>query len=219
MGCSFVAVYRSSIVVGITSCHSYMIHCVSSKYVPYTSGLCRFNAHSLNNKFPELYHVLYSMQYDAVFVCESWLNVATPDSLLDPQHKYTIIRRDRQTSVGGSVCAIVSRQHAVVVVNLADCYSHLEVCCFDLLYMNGRSRCRFFVVYRSPSVNNSSLLVECLSKYSNVKYNCIIVGDLNCASIDWQTLTAPADGHNDICLLYTSPSPRDRQKSRMPSSA
>ena len=24
---------------------------------------------------------------------------------------------------------------------------------------------------------------------------------------------------HDICLLYTSPSPRDRQKSRMPSSA
>ena len=26
-------------------------------------------------------------------------------------------------------------------------------------------------------------------------------------------------GHNMSCLLYTSPSPRDRQKSRMPSSA
>ena len=26
-------------------------------------------------------------------------------------------------------------------------------------------------------------------------------------------------GHNLLCLLYTSPSPRDRQKSRMPSSA
>ena len=25
--------------------------------------------------------------------------------------------------------------------------------------------------------------------------------------------------HNQACLLYTSPSPRDRQKSRMPSSA
>ena len=25
--------------------------------------------------------------------------------------------------------------------------------------------------------------------------------------------------HNQFCLLYTSPSPRDRQKSRMPSSA
>ena len=28
-----------------------------------------------------------------------------------------------------------------------------------------------------------------------------------------------ADGDDIICLLYTSPSPRDRQKSRMPSSA
>src|SRR5664280_3472853 len=26
-------------------------------------------------------------------------------------------------------------------------------------------------------------------------------------------------GHGDICLLYTSPSPRDRTRSRMPSSA
>ena len=28
-----------------------------------------------------------------------------------------------------------------------------------------------------------------------------------------------APGHPILCLLYTSPSPRDRQKSRMPSSA
>ena len=31
------------------------------------------------------------------------------------------------------------------------------------------------------------------------------------------TIYAPVD--NQTCLLYTSPSPRDRQKSRMPSSA
>ena len=30
---------------------------------------------------------------------------------------------------------------------------------------------------------------------------------------------AKSDGKYQICLLYTSPSPRDRQKSRMPSSA
>src|SRR5665213_3050684 len=29
----------------------------------------------------------------------------------------------------------------------------------------------------------------------------------------------PFQGQGDLCLLYTSPSPRDRQKSRMPSSA
>ena len=31
--------------------------------------------------------------------------------------------------------------------------------------------------------------------------------------------TSPVDSNNYTCLLYTSPSPRDRQKSRMPSSA
>ena len=30
---------------------------------------------------------------------------------------------------------------------------------------------------------------------------------------------ADFDAMNEACLLYTSPSPRDRQKSRMPSSA
>ena len=33
-----------------------------------------------------------------------------------------------------------------------------------------------------------------------------------------RTFITPID-REDICLLYTSPSPRDRQKSRMPSSA
>ena len=32
-------------------------------------------------------------------------------------------------------------------------------------------------------------------------------------------LQALAEAHTLVCLLYTSPSPRDRQKSRMPSSA
>ena len=33
------------------------------------------------------------------------------------------------------------------------------------------------------------------------------------------SLVVKVDFGKDICLLYTSPSPRDRQKSRMPSSA
>ena len=34
-----------------------------------------------------------------------------------------------------------------------------------------------------------------------------------------QGVISPETGHINVCLLYTSPSPRDRQKSRMPSSA
>ena len=35
----------------------------------------------------------------------------------------------------------------------------------------------------------------------------------------WYNLRYFEDQSSNICLLYTSPSPRDRQKSRMPSSA
>ena len=35
----------------------------------------------------------------------------------------------------------------------------------------------------------------------------------------WPTGTVASDAMAYVCLLYTSPSPRDRQKSRMPSSA
>ena len=36
---------------------------------------------------------------------------------------------------------------------------------------------------------------------------------------DWTALQAAFKARYTTCLLYTSPSPRDRQKSRMPSSA
>ena len=38
-------------------------------------------------------------------------------------------------------------------------------------------------------------------------------------SIELAIITVSSGGEKDRCLLYTSPSPRDRQKSRMPSSA
>ena len=35
----------------------------------------------------------------------------------------------------------------------------------------------------------------------------------------WRFVDVPTATESSTCLLYTSPSPRDRQKSRMPSSA
>ena len=37
--------------------------------------------------------------------------------------------------------------------------------------------------------------------------------------VEGETPTGQTLSQTDVCLLYTSPSPRDRQKSRMPSSA
>ena len=45
-----------------------------------------------------------------------------------------------------------------------------------------------------------------------------IVNVLN-AHVDWLVENSVEDRALKACLLYTSPSPRDRQKSRMPSSA
>ena len=43
--------------------------------------------------------------------------------------------------------------------------------------------------------------------------------DVNASDWDHQLLSTPPSQQNTICLLYTSPSPRDRTRSRMPSSA
>ena len=56
---------------------------------------------------------------------------------------------------------------------------------------------------------------ETLSLVMDVR---LMVGD------DWERITVEdakksKQERDDLCLLYTSPSPRDRQKSRMPSSA
>ena len=46
-----------------------------------------------------------------------------------------------------------------------------------------------------------------------------IVSDMRRRHADVAAIGVGAAGLVDCCLLYTSPSPRDRQKSRMPSSA
>ena len=45
----------------------------------------------------------------------------------------------------------------------------------------------------------------------------IILGDYSVETLENGLTLIVVENHN--CLLYTSPSPRDRQKSRMPSSA
>ena len=159
------------------------------------------NARSINNKLPELYNLLYGINYGVVIVTESWLRSSTPDGLLDPHNKFTIIRCDRQQEFpGGGVCVFISKMYSVAIVNVSELYPELEISCVDLLH--GGVRCRLFAIYRAPSSNNMSKLLECLSTYSDVKFNCIIAGDFNCPNIDWDSLKTKADGTQDELLNF-----------------
>ena len=65
--------------------------------------------------------------------------------------------------------------------------------------------------------NKSALLIDV---FNDDKINRVmVISDIHIGNSYWlQNRDIAIDWYN-ICLLYTSPSPRDRQKSRMPSSA
>ena len=76
----------------------------------------------------------------------------------------------------------------------------------------------------SENPNNKILLIEAGGKDTNPWIH-IPVGyykTMHNPEVDWCYKTEPDNtmaNRSIPCLLYTSPSPRDRQKSRMPSSA
>jgi|GEM_PF-5392967 len=56
--------------------------------------------------------------------------------------------------------------------------------------------------------------------YSGQTARQVLISDLkSLIAGDFATATAASDVLDEFCLLYTSPSPRDRTRSRMPSSA
>ena len=80
----------------------------------------------------------------------------------------------------------------------------------------------FFLVACQSGSNGSQSAVEAIKQ----KGKLVVATSPDYAPFEFQSLV---DGKNQVvgadidmaqaCLLYTSPSPRDRQKSRMPSSA
>ena len=60
------------------------------------------------------------------------------------------------------------------------------------------------------------------SATSNITRNALVRSNINDVAMDWDGFRLLDHTYSDVistCLLYTSPSPRDRTRSRMPSSA
>ena len=57
------------------------------------------------------------------------------------------------------------------------------------------------------------------SDIKGIKLSEEFINEFNVTDLDWKLLESSLHMNSNICLLYTSPSPRDRTRSRMPSSA
>jgi hypothetical protein len=110
------------------------------------------------------------MHYDIAVVSETLLRASTPDGMLDPENRFSVIRCDRQSafpSIG--VCVFTSKQshYSVAVINVAELYPELEMCGLDLIHYESRSR--LFAVYRASNSNHTPRLPECLRTFSDVR--------------------------------------------------
>jgi len=77
--------------------------------------------------------MLYTGNYDILFITETLLHNDIPNCLLDPGLAYNIVRKDRITRKGGGVCAFIGKQWDIVPVALDTKFADIEVVCFDCL--------------------------------------------------------------------------------------
>ena len=155
------------------------------------------NIRSLNNKVNEFYAEISSKSYDIIALCETWLNDSTPNSLLDCNDNYTIIRKDRDTR-GGGVCFFISKSFTTNVsqVIIPDLYKSLEVVAIDVSF--GRMKTRLILLYRPPGnsydIVLNELLVSALDYLSSSScQRHVILGDFNLPTIDWPNCYFPSN--------------------------
>ena len=87
-----------------------------------------------------------------------------------------------------------------------------------------RNSCRFLLARdASASANQSYTIVmnvsTSVSAILPVEVKALIINESDSAFVDGSQVPVPSGSTSTICLLYTSPSPRDKRQSRMPSSA
>ena len=146
---------------------------------------------------------MYKEDHDFLLVTETWLNDKIPDSFIDPEGLFEIIRCDRVGYIGGGVCIAVRKSPSLVVVPVDSKVKNVELVAIDVLTHN--YRLRLINAYRPPYSNESArleadILYRELFKLCNVKWPCFIVGDLNCPHIKWALNYAPSDGIQDLLL-------------------
>ena len=83
-------------------------------------------------------------------------------------------------------------------------------------YLGGHTHTHNIEIDNLPTIVDTGFIVYNDRTYPNfIK----LLRELDCAGVPTEMSFSLRDEAADICLLYTSPSPRDQRGSRMPSSA
>lgn len=108
-----------------------------------------FNARSLNNKTELLPLVVDEFKASLVFVTETWLDTCTPDSFLEVQKAFCVVRCDRADHrYGGGVCVLISNKLNYSVVAIPAKFNYLEIIVVDVMLSS--CKVRYIVCYRPP---------------------------------------------------------------------
>lgn len=157
----------------------------------------------MSNKLNDFHVHINSNNYDLIALCETWLNNNTPNSLLDCNNNFTIVRKDRATR-GGGLCLFISKSFTTKIfeVVIPDAYKSLEILAVDLIC--DMVKTRVILLYRPPgySYENNVLLVSALEYLSPRNYKVVILGDFNLPSIDWTTSNFSASPQTSCLCEY-----------------
>ena len=77
----------------------------------------------------------------------------------------------------------------------------------------------FSIVFPGQGSQSIGMMGELAAKHSLVKDLFVEASDILGVDMWAMTQEGPIEALSQTCLLYTSPSPRDKRQSRMPSSA
>lgn len=142
------------------------------------------NARSLYSNLQDFRFFLASLEFDLVFVTESWLSELHPDSLIVGNLPYFVVRRDRGSRGGGLLIAIRHGTH----FKLSHSGSDTESMSLDLV----KEKIRIFLGYIPDKYDKTDVLKMCSEFRSvvNTGSRNLILGDFNMSFINWDALSA-----------------------------
>lgn len=157
------------------------------------------NARSICNKLDLLPATIDECNAKIILLTETWLTSDYPDSFFSFQDRYKVYRKDRDSRIGGGVCALVSCDLPSVSVCIPRDYDKVEVVAFDLLLNSVKFR--IIVGYRPPTSEYSTELYaeqfcQCLHVLTSVPYTSIVTGDFNLPFMQWENYNCPNDKIN-----------------------